>query len=351
MSTWWKTLLNLPDDKPAPTKKSSKEVTSTSSWDVATAPRARTGSTAWEIEKEPRGMRGWLWLLRVLVVGTLLILSGLGVVRIIQGNPEPPEYTIPATVTVDTDAATATAMRFAENYLTWDQTAPEEHAAAIARDWADAGDGGWNKRGKQTATDASVLAVFPLDANRVDVSVLIWVVPGVLDEEETPAEPHWVALKVATLVSDTRASVIDTPIFIGVPPADSAPTHSTPVTDPALTDKTRDMAARFFASYASGDVSEVAAPGATIVAPLTSAEATVSGWTVYVAPPVPTQSDSPASVDSPEAGTTPEPDSERQATAVVTWTEGEVTTTQTYQVTISLVSGQTESRWQVSALN
>lgn len=285
-------------------------------------------------------MRGWAWLLRLLVVFTLIVLAYLGIVRIIRGDPEPPQYNLPATVTVDTHAAAAMATRFATSYLTWDQDAPEDHADAIARDWVDAGDGGWNKKGKQSADSASVLAVTPLDGNRVDVRVLVRVVPKALSEEDKPAPSYWMALKIPAWVDETRASVIDTPILIGVPAPVTPPAGGTPITDAALTENTRDMATNFFTTYATGDVSAVTAPGSTIVAPVTTADAEVTGWTVYTPEATPTPTATPTGTDV-----------ERQATAIVTWTSGEVVTTQTYQVTISLVSGQTDSRWQVSALN
>ena len=148
------------------------------------------------------------------------------------------------------------------------------------------------------------------------------------------------ALKIPAWVDETRASVIDTPILIGVPAPVTPPAGGTPITDAALTENTRDMATNFFTTYATGDVSAVTAPGSTIVAPVTTADAEVTGWTVYTPEATPTPTATPTGTDV-----------ERQATAIVTWTSGEVVTTQTYQVTISLVSGQTDSRWQVSALN
>lgn len=331
--TWWKKLLNLPD-----VESSRSSTRGTANWADATSASARSSNstTAWHVERETRIMRGWVWFLRGTIIITLLILAWLGVVHIIRGDPPRNETSQPIFGGVDTHAAADMAKRFALAYLSWDEDDPEAHAVAIARDWADAQNGGWNKKGKQTADSASVLAVDVIDNTHVDVTVLVRIVAHATDGNEVPT---WIALKVPTRITDGRAAVANSPAIVGIPAPAKPDFDNTSLHDPELSEQTREMATKFFAAYAAGDVSAVTAPGSTIQAPTMSGQATLTSWTVY------------SRAGETQSSVEPHPDTERHATAIVSWTNNNVILTQTYQVTISLVSGQSQSRWQISAIN
>jgi len=291
-----------------------------------------TDETPWHTERET-GSR-WYWTaLRIGLLAVLAVFVFAGVRSVFV----PPEAEV-APVTIDPRAlfpdaeGAATAERFTESYLTWDEDNAGARSAALALDVAQLdNDGrfGWDGSGKQTAADARVMSMAIVDEKTATATVSARITTAVGEDETTTT---WVALDVPLAVSGDRVIVTGQPAFVAVPaPVQPQTQASSTTTDSAITSATRDYVDSFFTAYGrDDDVSAMTAPDSDIsgLGGVMQLEEVVD-WTVY---------------DS--KGDT------RDARAVVSWLgPGDTLVRQTYSLTLTEVSGGSGSRWQISEIN
>lgn len=291
-----------------------------------------TDATPWHTERETGAP--WYWTaLRIALLAVLAVFVVVGVRAVFV----PPE-TNTAPVEIDPrtlfpgDVGAATAERFAESYLTWDEDNPGARASELALDVAQLdSDGrlGWDGTGKQTASDARVMAMTVDDEKTATATVSARITTTVGDDETSTA---WVALDVPLAVAGNRVIVTGQPAYVAVPkPVQVETENSATAADSETTSATSEYAEAFFTAYGrDDDVSAMTAPDSDIsgLGGTMQLEEIVE-WTVFDG-----------------SGDT------RDARAVVAWLgPGETLVRQTYTLTLTEVSGGSGSRWQISRIS
>ncbi|MFI5867756.1 conjugal transfer protein [Streptomyces sp. NPDC051546] len=302
------------------------------------APATASGPrTPWVAHEEARGAlfakrlgRGLAW--------TVLILAAITGVRAWVIPPKaatPPPAPTTTGPTYPTAEAQALAGRFGRAYLSWDEAKAAERAALLTPVLADGAETtmGWDGHGRQ-----DVLAVEPGQVTpgkqgqaRVRVDVLIrTVLPSPDGKTPAPESPaRWVGLDVPVVQAAGRVIVSGRPGLVGVPAAGpKMPALTTPKADAALTAATQSVVTKFLTAYAGGDTETVTAPGVSV-------------------PPLP-EGVKFKSLDSwtADAGS----GSDRTGTALVSWTVGGASISQTYRLELTSVSSAEAQRWQVAAV-
>jgi len=322
-------------ERPRRSRRQAPAADAGSLWEAAGEEVSRqraSDETPWHTERET-GSR-WYWTaLRIGLLAVLAVFVFAGVRAVFV----PPEAEV-APVTIDprtlfpTAEGAATAERFTESYLTWDEDNAGARSAALALDVAQLdNDGrlGWDGSGKQTAADARVMSMAIADEATATATVSARITTAVGEDETTTT---WVALDVPLAVSGDRVIVTGQPAFVAVPaPVQAEVEPSSKTTDSAITSATRDYVDAFFTAYGrDGDVSAMTAPDSDIsgLGGVMQLEEVVD-WTVYGS-----------------KGDT------RDARAVVSWLgPGDTLVRQTYSLTLTEVSGGSGSRWQISEIN
>jgi hypothetical protein len=166
---------------------------------------------------------------------------------------------------------------------------------------------------------------------RVRVDVLIRpVLPSPDGKAPAPESPaRWVGLDVPVVESGGRVIVSGRPGLVGIPKSGPrTPELTIPKPDAELSAATQTVVSKFLAAYAGGDVDAVTAPGAS-VPPLPDGVKlkSLDSWTA-------------------DAGT----GDDRTGTALVSWTIGNASISQTYRVELKRVSTADAQRWQVAAV-
>lgn len=322
-------------ERPRRARRSKAPAESGSLWEAAGEEVSRqreTDATPWHTERETG--RRWYWT--ALRIGLLIVLA-VFVFAGVRAIFFPPET---ETATVEIDSRTlfpdaegaATAERFTESYLTWDENNPGARAAELSLDVAQLdSDGrlGWDGTGKQTANDARVTSMAITDETTAIATVSARVTTTVGDDETSTA---WVALDVPLAVAGDRVIVTGQPAFVAVPqPVQVESENNATPADSATTTATQEYATAFFTAFGrDDDVSAMTAPDSNIsgLGGTMQLEEIVE-WTVYDG-----------------SGET------RDARAVVAWLgPGETTVRQTYTLTLTQVSGGNGSRWQISHIS
>ncbi|MCE0459521.1 conjugal transfer protein [Curtobacterium flaccumfaciens] len=299
--------------------------------DAPTTNRGGGGTVPWEAIPAHRGARR-IWVYRAV----LIVLIGLpwlvGVVRMV--NPPAaaaPTATQSAAPFPDT-AGAAVAQRFAVSYLSWDEDAPEDRAAALALDVPGINGQdkfGWNGKGHQSAGSATTVSIDAETSKVATVTVAARVTPYNADDKAGTA--RWAALAVPVEVREGRVIVTGQPAAVAVPaPTGSSRTQPNKDEDTALGRSTESYARSFFTAYGSdADVSAVAAPSARIAGldGLYTLD-DLSTWQVFKG-----------------TGDT------REAFATVDWKAGAATVTQNYRITLTQVTSGDTARWQVASVD
>ncbi|WP_189971521.1 conjugal transfer protein [Streptomyces violascens] len=247
--------------------------------------------------------------------------------------PPAPSATGPTYPTAD---AQAVAARFSRAYLGWDEAKTADRAALLAAVLpADSDTGmGWDGHGRQDVLAVQPGTVTPGTQHqaRVRVDVLIRpVLPSPDGKAPAPESPaRWVGLDVPVVETGGRVIVSGRPGLVGIPKSGpKGPELTIPKPDADLSAATQTVVSKFLAAYAGGgDVDAVTAPGAS-VPPLPDGVKfkSLDSWTA-------------------DAGT----GDDRTGTALVTWTIGNASISQTYRVELTRVSTADAQRWQVTAV-
>jgi Conjugative transposon protein TcpC len=267
-------------------------------------------------------------------LGLVLVLAVVSGVRSwFRHEPKPYVPPVSAAQQFPGVQAGAVAGRFTESWWTWDDTAPDQHAAAVALDYTGDAGTGWAGHGKQSAADAAPWSVTVESATRARVTVIAYVTPYTQDQKTrayTAGPGKWRALDVPVQVTGQRVSVAGTPAEVGLPAPQSGSALNLGDSDDALTNSTKADVTSFFTAYGkSTDVSALVAPGAQITG-LGSGLVlnALTSWTVYAGTP-----------------------STRTAAAVVRWQEpGGNLSSSAYSLSLTKVSGASGDRWQVLAI-
>lgn len=322
-------------EKPRSRRRSAPVTDAGSLWEAAGQEVSRqreSDATPWHTERET-GPR-WYWTalrIALIVVLAVFVVAGVRAVFLPDDTDVAAVDIDPRTLFPDAEGA-ATAERFTESYLTWDEDNPGARAAAIALDVTTLdSDGrlGWDGSGKQTASDARVMSMEISDENTATATVSAQITTTVGDDETSTAV---VALDVPLIVAGDRVIVTGQPAFVAVPQPVSADVeaNATP-TDSAVTSETSEYADTFFTAYGrDDDVTAMTAPDSSIsgLGGTMQLEEIVE-WTVYDGS-----------------------DETRDARAVVAWLgPGDTIVRQTYTLTLTQVSGGSSSRWQISQIS
>lgn len=330
MGHFLRLLLNIPTKDEVEAAKSGKKKTPStansgvsSAWTQAASAKAPAKGVS--LVAESASAIWWARFIRLVFLVVLLLLAWIGVKTIIKGEPVAQAQPLPAVATFDTVSAQGTALRFARSYLTWDEANPKARLDAIALDWAGAEQAGWNGKGKQT-----VSALYPVQVE-VENSKHAVATVAALVNNGTPEAPKsgWIGLEIPLKVQGGRTQVNGEPIITGIPKPVAPDKTDYVSSDSDLSQKTKEMAAKFFAAYAAGDVSGVIAPGSTITAPPAGlAGVKLMQWTV-------------------DTGSK----NKRTAHAKVQWGDGSATLNQSYELQIeAITSTEGKKRWAVSTL-
>lgn len=188
---------------------------------------------------------------RIALWGAVVLVFGRGIVSLFGGtSAATPDH--PAKAGIQAEAfpaseATALALRFAADYLTYDADRPAEWATRIAAYGNDTLARGWNGAGRQTITTvvpARVDASGP-DAGTVTVAA------------RTPS--GWVHLAVPIIKADGGLAVAAAPAFVAGPAAGSAPGVERGDADLAAGEALRPTLEAFFAAYGTGNSAVIGA--------------------------------------------------------------------------------------------
>lgn len=281
----------------------------------------------------PRKTSGIQHLARLTGLALLLLFLWIGVRTAFFGPGQKVEETpLPVAATFPDEAAAGTAEQFVRSYLTWDEADPEARAGAMAP-WYDGGvvssDLGWDRKGKQTADEASAVRVDHIDAETARVTVTANVTPAKTGKAKEAPAPRRVSVEVKVRATEDGAAVYGVPGIVGNPiPIPGPEAEDQGIADTALSQSTKGMAAQFFTAYGKEtDVSSLTAPGASIrgLGGLLT-EPQVQTWTVRE-----------GAADR------------RTALAAIDWTTpagGRSSTT--YEVELVRVSGGDAARWQIA---
>ncbi|MFH9355155.1 conjugal transfer protein [Kitasatospora sp. NPDC017646] len=285
--------------------------------------------------------RGVLW--------TVVVLAAVTGVRSWIVPPKAPPAPAPQPLSTGpafpTAEAQALAGRFARAYMTWDEGAAQQRAAALAAllpTGADTGMG-WDGKGRQEVIDTQPDAVTPGAQGQARVRVEVLVRSGASAAAQPTAQPgvpapapsapaaQWVALEVPVATAAGHLVVSGQPGLVGLPEHGPALQRPPAVeTDAALSTSTQPIIEAFFKGYAGGGG--------------TSAAATAPG---AVLPPLPAgiefRSLTAWALDRGDG-------TDRVGTARVSWGIGGAQIEQTYRVSLTRVSSSAAATWQVSAV-
>ena len=295
----------------------------------------------WSLSEESASARNARRTLRVIVAVLLLFFVWVGVRTAIadltasDGGPTSGgEAELPAAATFDTTAAAGIATRVSISALEWNaDTGNEARQEAIATDYQGGDDPlDWNGNGRMEVLNAIPSGVTVADSGEAALATVIVKVQHYTRDSESwsPDDSEWLTVQVPLVLENGRMYATGGPALVGDATAVAYPPDVANDSDPDVTNETAAAGEAFFAAYATGDVSAVEAPGASITAPTTQwTSANVAAWTV----------------------TEGEGDT-RYANATVEWTN-ETTDeqiTNTYRVTLTQVTGGGADRWNVSAI-
>jgi hypothetical protein len=184
---------------------------------------------------------------RILLWATLVVLLVAGIRSIIGPRVLPSGPTTGQRVSFPADAAKAYATRFAQAYLTYDQSSPGAHAGALAAFLAP-GEAvpAWDGAGKETVAN---LVPANLEMRGTDVAVVT---------VAAEVDAGWVYLAVPVRVSEAAMVVTAPPTFVA-PPATASLPAETGVSNPdtGLAMSLMPMLKAFFTAYAAGDATQL----------------------------------------------------------------------------------------------
>ncbi|GLF98287.1 conjugal transfer protein [Streptomyces yaizuensis] len=229
---------------------------------------------------------------------------------------------------VPVDEAQQVAARFARSYLSWSSEAPQLRARDLARDLPKGADPkmGWNGEGLQLVSQTIAGKVTQAEGKRARVLVDVRVSYTVQSDGKDASVSQWLGLEVPVAESGGRILVTGQPALVGMPTATDYKIPDIADTDAAMSNSTRQTVKDFLTAWAVGGEDQAAAPGSRI-APLGGGVQldSLDSWAVDV-----------GSGDK------------RTGTATVRWKLAGAQLQQTYLFTLTQVSANTGSRWQVS---
>ncbi|MEV6421849.1 conjugal transfer protein [Streptomyces sp. NPDC051662] len=229
---------------------------------------------------------------------------------------------------VPVDEAQQVAARFARSYLSWSSQAPQLRARDLAMDLPKDADPkmGWDGQGLQQVSQTIPGTVTQAEGKRARVRVDARVSYSVKSGGKDVAVSRWLGLEVPVAESDGRVLVTGQPALVGMPTATSYTIPGAADADSAMSSGTRQTVKDFLTAWAAGSEDQAAAPGSRIP-PLGGGLQldSLDSWTV-------------------DAGT----GEKRTGTATVRWRLAGAQLQQTYRITLTQVSANTATRWQVS---
>lgn len=183
---------------------------------------------------------------RIALWGAVVLIFGRGIVSLFGGTSaaapdRPNKAQAQAAEAFPASDATALALRFAADYLTYDADKPADWAARVAAYGNDNLARGWNGAGRQTVTSvvpAGIDAAGP-DFGTVTVAA------------RTPT--GWVHLAVPVVQSHGGLAVAAPPAFVAVPAAGSAPSLDHGDADLVAGEALRPTLEAFLAAYGTGN--------------------------------------------------------------------------------------------------
>lgn len=189
---------------------------------------------------------------RIALWGAVVLVFGRGIVSLFGGTSaaapdRPANPGIQAAEAFPASEATALALRFATDYLTYDTDRPAEWAARIGTYGNDTLARGWNGAGRQTITTvvpAGVDATGP-DAATVTVAA------------RTPS--GWVHLAIPVVKANGGLAVAAAPAFVAAPAVGAAPSAERGDADLAAGEALRPTLEAFFAAYGTGNSAVIGA--------------------------------------------------------------------------------------------
>lgn len=219
------------------------------------APRSRAGRWA------GGGGRWLVWVGRAILWSLIIVVLANGVVAIVQRttqpNPAPTVGTTPTDAGFPVDRASAFASQFAEVYLNFDATRPEQRASRLAPYLPDGAEPqfGWDGIGKMSAGAIQPYGVEVIDARNAVVTVIF------------QSENRRMLLSVPVYYDNGRFVVSARPGVLPAPPAAGLPQEPEPDRDTAAENELRPQLEGFFKAFAAGDDVQLrlfAAPGETL---------------------------------------------------------------------------------------
>ncbi|MEJ8654790.1 conjugal transfer protein [Streptomyces sp. MS1.AVA.3] len=231
---------------------------------------------------------------------------------------------------VPVEEAAQVAARFARNYMTWSEAAPEAREKELATDLPKGADTrmGWNGKGTQLVAQTVPGAVIQAGGKRgrVQVDVRVSVTTGKPGKQHTTSS--WRALEVPVASAGSRVIVTGQPALVGMPAAVGYHGPDTPDNDAKLADSTRSTVTAFLKAWAAGAQDQASAPGSQI--PPLGSGMQLDGVDIWT-------------VDTGSGDV-------RTGTATVRWKVAGAVLQQTYRITIAKVSANSHARWQVAAV-
>ncbi|WP_019061424.1 conjugal transfer protein [Streptomyces prunicolor] len=298
----------------------------------AHAPARRPDTSAWAEEDEGSGSVFARRTGRIAVWAVIGLFAFIGVRSVIAPQqPTATPKTSPQTEAAKDDvpdaAAQQVAARFARSYLTWSQDDPASRATELARDLPKGADtkAGWDGHGLQLVAQTIPGEVTQTSAHQARVSVDVRVSSTQGAGSKAKSVSSWVGLEVPVAEAGARVIVTGQPALVGLAQPVTWEEPGSPDTDAALSERTRTTVANFFEAWVDGTADQSAAPGAKI-APLSDGLAwhSLDTWALQTG-----------------SG------SRRTGLATVRWELAGAELQQTYRVTLTQVSADGASRWQV----
>lgn len=189
---------------------------------------------------------------RIALWGAVVLVFGRGIVSLFGGAsavaPDgPAKAGVQTAEAFPANEATALALRFAADYLTYDADRPAEWAARMAAYGNDTLARGWNGAGRQT-----VIAVVPAGIEAASSAAATVTVAG-----RTPS--GWVHLAVPIVKGNGGLAVAAPPAFVAGPSVVAAPETEGNDADLAAAEAVRPTLEAFFAAYGTGNTAVVGA--------------------------------------------------------------------------------------------
>lgn len=189
---------------------------------------------------------------RITLWGAVVLVFGRGIISLFGGTSaatpdRPAKAAIQAAEAFPTSEATALALRFAADYLTYDADRPADWSARMAAYGNDTLARGWNGAGRQAVTTvvaAGIDAAGP-DAGTVTLAA------------RTPS--GWVHLAVPIMKVNGGLAVAAPPAFVAAPAVGSMPDANRGEADQAAGEALRPTLEAFFAAYGTGNSAVVGA--------------------------------------------------------------------------------------------